>query len=155
MAVRTRYCCFCWQEVERQCKWFDQGDRHALVCSSCQRLLWRNYTMLEEFYDHVTTHAGFTLFVFSSLDDDALSATRDWKVSGKVCACCLKLSHGWHNWYGPKDNDICLRKKCDWLLWRDYFKLEDHASYKHCKKLYHRYLLDELYRLQKRKYYQL
>ena len=144
----SKYCSFCWTEADRRDfgKWFSSGTRHALVCKSCDRLLWKNYTTLEDFYDHICKHSGYTRYVFSSFDVDELRQTRDWRVYGKTCGWCLQLSYSWHKWYGPPGSEICLCKSCDYVLWRDYVKLEWQPGYIFNGKTYHRYLQAELYK---------
>ena len=108
-----------WQKVQpqkitgRNCYWLR-------MCKPCLRLLWRDYTKLEDVYDaYECPNKRFTEWLHPYL----FPTVRD------ACECCGDADRLlWQKAYehrSAKSYRIRLCRACWRTLWRDYTKLED------------------------------
>ena len=75
------WCASCSEDCKPwQYRWHVHNQNHCCVCRPCERLLWRDYTKLEEFFSWHDRNAGFPKFVVAELDSLCKSSNQEEDV---------------------------------------------------------------------------
>lgn len=75
------WCASCSEDCKPwQRRWHVHNQNHRCVCRPCERLLWRDYTKLEEFFSWHDRNAGFPKFVVAELDSLCKSSDQEEDV---------------------------------------------------------------------------